>query len=116
MRKLALATAAAAALLFSAPAFTTPALAQADVKVKINSGDGMTRKKVVIRRGGDMERRKVVIRHRGDVERRKVVIRSGDRGRHQGWRHRDSGMTKKVIIRRGEGGSSKTIIKKKTFD
>jgi hypothetical protein len=91
MRKLALATAAAAALLFSAPAFTTPALAQADVKVRINSGDGMTRKKVVIRRG--------------------------DRGRHHGWRHRDSGMTKKVIIRRsGDGGSSKTIIKRKTFD
>jgi hypothetical protein len=107
MRKLALATAAAAALMFSAPAFTTPALAQADVKVKINSGDGdHMRKKVVIRRGGDMERR----RH-GDMERRKVVIRSGDRGRHEGWRHRDSGMTKKVIIKRGEGGS-KTVIKK----
>ena len=33
MKKLALAAAAAAALLFSAPAFTSPALAQADVKV-----------------------------------------------------------------------------------
>ena len=113
MRKLALATAAAAALLFSAPAFTTPALAQgADVKVKIHSGDrDHVRKKVVIRRGGDMERRKVVIRHGGDMERRKVVIRSGDRGRHEGWRHRDSGMKKTVIIKRGEGGS-RTVIKK----
>jgi hypothetical protein len=117
MRKFALATAAAAALLFSAPAFTSPALAQADVKVKINSGDGdHVRKKVVIRRGGDMERRKVVIRRGGDVERRKVVIRTGDRGRHEGWRHRDSGMTKKVIIKRSGEGGSKTIIKKKTFD
>ena len=117
MRKLALATAAAVALMFSAPAFTTPALAQADVKVRINSGDrDHVRKKVIIRRGGDMERRKVVIRHRGDVERRKVVIRSGDRGRHYGWRHRDSGMTKKVIIRRNGEGGSRTVIKKKTFD
>jgi hypothetical protein len=117
MRKFALATAAAAALLFSAPAFTSPALAQADVKVKIKSGDGdgMTRKKVVIRERGDVTRKKVVIRHGGDVERRKVVIRSGDRGRHEGWRHRDSGMKKTVIIKRGEGGS-KTVIKKKTFD
>jgi hypothetical protein len=111
MRKLALATAAAVALMFSAPTFTAPAFAQ-DVKVKIKSGDEGVRKKVVIRRGGDMERRKVVIRHRGDVERRKVVIRTGDRGRHEGWRHRDSGMTKKVIIRRGGEGGSKTVIKK----
>ena len=77
------------------------------MKVKINSGDrDHVRKKVVIRRGGDMERRK-------------VVIRSGDRGRHEGWRegwrHRDSGMNKTVIIKRGEGGS-RTVIKKKTFD
>jgi len=116
MRKLALATAAAAALMFSAPAFTTPALAQADVKVRINSGDrDHVRKKVVIRRGGDMERRKVVIRHGGDVERRKVIIRTGDRGRHNGWRHRDSGMKKTVIIKRGEGGST-TVIKKRTFN
>jgi hypothetical protein len=100
MRKLALATAAAAALMFSAPAFTTPALAQADVKVKINSGErDHVRKKVVIRRGGD-------------VERRRVVIRTGDRGRHYGWRHRDSGMTKKVIIKRGGEGGSRTVIKK----
>jgi hypothetical protein len=120
MRKLALATAAAAALMFSAPAFTTPALAQgADVKVKINSGErDHVRKKVVIRRGGDMERRKVVIRsgdrgrHEGwrNRDEKRVTIRS-DRGRHEGWRHRDSGMTKKVIIKRGEGGS-KTVIKK----
>ena len=117
MRKLALATAAAAALLFSAPAFTAPAFAQ-DVKVKIKSGDEGMRKKVVIKERGDMERRKVVIRsgdrgrHEGwrNRDEKRVVIRS-DRGRHEGWRHRDSGMTKKVIIKRGEGGS-KTVIKK----
>jgi hypothetical protein len=103
MRKLALATAAAAALMFSAPAFTTPALAQADVKVRINSGDrDHVRKKVVIRRGGDMERR------------RTVVIRSGDRGRHNGWRHRDSRMNKTVIIKRGDGRT--TVIKKRSFN
>lgn len=102
MRKFALATAAAAALLLSAPAFTAPAFAQ-DVKVKIGSGDR------------DHMRKKVVIRRGGDVERRKVVIRSGDRGNHYGWRHRDSGMKKTVIIKRGEGGS-RTVIKKKTFD
>ena len=38
MRKFALATAAVAALAFSVPAFTTPALAQG-VTVKIGSGD-----------------------------------------------------------------------------
>ena len=72
MRKFALATAAAVALMFSAPAFTAPALAQdGSVTVKIkNDGDrSVTRKKVVIRHGGDVERRRVVIRH-------------GDRGRH----------------------------------
>jgi hypothetical protein len=119
MRKLALATAAAAALMFSAPAFTTPALAQgADVKVKVKSGDEGMRKKVVIKERGDMERRKVVIRsgdrgrHEGwrNRDEKRVTIRS-DRGRHEGWRHRDSGMKKTVIIKRGEGGS-KTVIKK----
>ena len=98
MRKLALATAAAAALMFSAPAFTAPAFAQADVKVKIKSGD----------RG----------HHRGWGEHRsKKVVIHRDRGRHEGWRHRDSGMTKKVIIKRGGGeGGSRTVIKKKTYD
>jgi|tagenome__1003787_1003787.scaffolds.fasta_scaffold19987181_1 hypothetical protein len=106
MKKIALATVAAAALLFGAPAFTAPALAQADVKVKVKSGDhGMTKKKVVIRHGD-----------RG-YDRKKVVIKHGDRGHHYGWRNRDAGMKKKVIIKRsGEGGSSKTVIKKKTFD
>ena len=106
MKKIALATVAAAALLFGAPAFTAPALAQADVKVKVKSDDhGMTKKKVVIRHGD-----------RG-YDRKKVVIKHGDRGHHYGWRNRDAGMKKKVIIKRsGDGGSSKTVIKKKTFD
>ena len=47
-------------------------------------------------------------RHRDS---RKVVIHS-DRGRHEGWRHRTTGMTKKVIIKRGDHGS-KTVIKKR---
>ena len=116
MRMFALATAAAAALMFSAPAYTTPAFAQADVKVKVKSNDGgMTRKKVVIKHRGDVTRKKVVIRHGGDVARKKVVIRTGDRGRHLGWRNRDAGMKKVIIKKHGEGGS-KTIIKKKTFD
>ena len=47
MRMFALATAAAAALMFTAPAYTTPAFAQADVKVKVRSNDGgMTRKMI----------------------------------------------------------------------
>ena len=94
MKKFALAAAAAAALMFTAPSFTglssTPAEAQTVVK------------------------KKVVIKHGGDV-RRKVVIRSGDRGRHHGWRHRDSGMKKKVIIKHGgDGMRSRTVIKRKT--
>ena len=61
-----------------------------------------------------MVKKKVVIRHGGDV-RRKVVIRTGDRGRHHGWRHRDAGMNKTVIIRRGgDGMRSRTVIKRKT--
>ncbi len=43
----------------------------------------------------------------------KVKIKSGDRGHHYGWRHRDVGMKKKVIIRHGAGGTSKTVIKKR---
>ena len=117
MRMFALATAAAAALMFSAPAYTTPAFAQADVKVKVKSNDGgMTRKKVVIKQRGDVTRKKVVIRHGGDVARKKIVIRSGDRGRHLGWRNRDAGMKKVIIKKRGGEGRSTTVIKKKTFD
>jgi hypothetical protein len=107
MKKLALATVAAAALLFGAPAFTAPALAQADVKVKVKSGGDrhVTKKKIVIRHGD-----------RG-YDRKKVVIKHGDRGHHYGWRNRDAGMKKKVIIKRGgDHGGSKTVIKKKTFD
>ena len=93
MRILALAAATAAALAFTAPAFTTPALAQADVKVKIG------------------ERHHDRGRHEGWRHRevKRVVIHS-DRGRHEGWRHRDRGMHKTVIIKRGNGT---TVIKKK---
>jgi len=115
MRKLALATAAAIALAFSAPAFTAPALAQSTTVVKVRGdGDRVVRKKTVIRHGGDVTRRKVVIRHGGDVERRKVVIRHGDRGRHHGWRHRDAGNRTVIINKRGGEGSSRTVIKRKT--
>ena len=100
MRKFALATAAAMALAFSAPAFTAPAFAQ-DVKVKVKTGDEGMRKKVVIKR-------------HGDVERRKVDIRTGDRGHHNGWRHRDAGNKTVIIKKRGGEGMSRTVIKKKT--
>lgn len=116
MRKFALATAAAAALMFSAPAFTAPAFAQdgtVRVKIKTDGDRSVTRKKVVIRHGGDVERRRVMVRQGGDVERRRVVIRHGDRGRHDGWRHRDAG-NKTVIIKRS-GDGSRTVIKKKTI-
>ena len=102
MKLFALATAAVLAL--SAPAFTTPALAQADVKVKIHSGEGMTKKKVVIRHGD--RGRHEGWRHR-DVK--KVVLHS-DRGRHEGWRHSRHYGASKVVIKRGHG---KTVIKKK---
>jgi hypothetical protein len=94
MRKFALATAAVAALAFSVPAFTAPALAQ-DVKVKVKTGD----------RG----------HHEGWRHRsvKKVVIKHGDRGHHYGWRHRDASVKKKVIIKHGGDGGSKTVIKKK---
>jgi hypothetical protein len=106
MRMLALAAAAAAALAFSAPAFTTPALAQADVKVKVKSGEhGMTKKKIVIRQGD--RGRHEGWRHR-DVK--KVVIHRGDRGRHEGWRHSRHYGASKVVIKKGHG---KTVIKKK---
>lgn len=94
MRKFALATAAAAALMFSAPAFTAPAFAQ-DIKVKIKAGD----------RGHHEGRR-----HR---EVKKVVIHR-DRGHHYGWRHRDAGNRTVIIKRGGERHGSRTVIKKKT--
>ena len=96
MRKFALATAAIAALALSVPAFTAPAAAQ-DVKVRINSG----------------ERHHDGMRHRDGMRRhdsRQVVIHS-DRGRHEGWRHRNSGMNKTVIIKKRGNGT--TVIKKK---
>jgi hypothetical protein len=89
MKKLVLATAAAAALLFTAPVFTgvtTPAEAQTVVK-----------KKVVIKHG----------------DRGRHMGRFGDRGRHMGWRHR--GGSKVVIVKRGGGHhANRTVIKKKT--
>jgi hypothetical protein len=93
MRMLALATAAAAAIAFSAPAFTTPALAQADVKVKIG------------------ERHHDRGRHEGWRHREvKKVVLHRDRGRHEGWRHSRHYGASKVVIKKGHG---KTVIKKK---
>ena len=92
MRKFALATAAIAALAFSVPAFTAPALAQG-VTVKVGSGD----------RG----------HHNGwrhGHHSKKVVIHR-DRGRHEGWRHRNTGMSKTVIVKK-RGDGSRTVIKK----
>lgn len=91
MKKLALATAAAAALLFTAPSFTgmtTPAEAQTVVK-----------KKVVIKHGDRG-------RHHG-----------WDRGRHRGWAHSRHGGKKVVIIKKRGGHHAhegRTVIKKKT--
>ena len=93
MKKLALAAATVAALAFSAPAFAfdgaTPRmqLAQADVKVKVKSGDhGVVKKKVVIRH---------------------------DRGLHRGWSHsRHYGAMKTKVVKKT--GHGKTVIKKKT--
>jgi hypothetical protein len=94
MNKLALAAATAAALMFSAPAFAfdgaTPRmqLAQADVKVKVKTGDH-------------------------GVVKKKVVIRHGDRGLHRGWSHsRHYGAMKTKIVKKT--GHGKTVIKKKT--
>jgi hypothetical protein len=51
-------------------------------------------------------------RHR-DVS-KKVVIKHGDNGHHYGWRnHHEGSVKKKVIIRHGSGGTSKTVIKKR---
>ena len=106
MKMFALAAAAAVALAFSAPAFTTPALAQdASVKVKVKTGEhGMTKKKVVIRHGD--RGRHEGWRHR-DV---KKVVLHRDRGRHEGWRHSRHHGASKVVIKRGP---HKTVIKKK---
>ena len=50
-------------------------------------------------------------RHEGWRHREvKRVVMHSDRGRHEGWRHRDRGMHKTVIIKRGNGT---TVIKKK---
>jgi hypothetical protein len=94
MNKLALAAATAAALMFSAPAFAFDGaaprmqLAQADVKVKVKSGDH-------------------------GVVKKKVVIRHGDRGLHRGWSHsRHYGAMKTKIVKKT--GHGKTVIKKKT--
>jgi hypothetical protein len=92
---LALATAAVAALVFTASAFTTPASAQ-DAQVKVKIG----------------ERHHDRGRHEGWRHREvKRVVMHSDRGRHEGWRHRDRGMHKTVIIKRGNGT---TVIKKRS--
>jgi hypothetical protein len=78
MRKLALAAAA-----------PRMQLAQADVKVKIKSGDHGVRRKVVIR------------------DRRHF-----DRGRHHGWRHGQHHGSRKVVIIK-KHGHGKTVIKKR---
>ena len=97
MKKLALAAAAAATLAFTAPAFAVDGtaaprmqLAQADVKVKVKSGDHGMRKKVVIREGR----------------------RHWDRGRHEGWRHGQHHGSRKVVIIK-KHGHGKTVIKKR---
>jgi len=106
MKTLALAMAAAATLVFTAPSFAASApdrvqLAQADVTVKkvTRSEDGM--------------RKKVVIRHREGGERRmhREVRMHRDYGRHEGWRHRHHDGRRVVIIKKYGGG--KTVIKKK---
>ncbi|HKS63097.1 MAG TPA: hypothetical protein VJT13_15450 [Xanthobacteraceae bacterium] len=89
MKKLALAMAAAAALLFTAPVLTgvtTPAEAQTVVK-----------KKVVIKHGDRG-------RHHG-----------WERGRHRGWAHSRHRAGTKIVIKRGGGHHAhRTVIKKKT--
>src|SRR5947209_4268148 len=98
MRMLVLATAAAAALAFTAPAFTTPAFAQdASVKVKVGERHG--------ERHSDRGRHEGM-RHR---EVKKVVLHH-DRGRHEGFSHSRHGGASKVVIKKGHG---KTVIKKK---
>jgi hypothetical protein len=103
MKKLVLATAALAALAFTAPAFAYDGaakmqLAQADVKVKIGEGRGEGRhegmrhrdvKKVVIHR--DRDRHEGWRRHEGRHE----------GWRHEGRRHHEGGKT--VIIKKREG-------------
>ena len=98
MRKFALATAAAVALLFTAPSFTgvtTPAEAQTTV----------VKKKVVVKHGDRG-------RHMGRYgDRGRHMGRHADRGRHAGWRHSNHGGKKVVIIKKK--GNGKTVIKKK---
>jgi hypothetical protein len=118
MNRLVLAV-AAASLALATPTFaqsnaTGVRLAQADVKIKVRSGEnGVTRKKVVIRHHGDMTRKKIVIRQRGDVVRKKIIVRH-DRGLHRGWTHsRHYGaMRSKVVVKRGP---NTTVVKRKVY-
>ena len=97
MNKLALAMAAVASLAFTAPSYAQNAaperiqLAQADVKVKIRTGEPRMRTKFVVQ-----DRR-----HHG-----------WNRGRHLGWRHAPHyGVNKTVIIKRAP--TTRVIIKKR---
>jgi hypothetical protein len=119
MNKLVLAV-AAASLAFATPTFAQSSatnlkgvqLAQADVKIKVKTGEsGVTRKKIVVRHRGDVTRRKIVIRQHGDVVRKKIIVRH-DRGLHRGWAHsrHDGAMRTKVVVKRGP---NTTIIRKK---
>jgi hypothetical protein len=119
MNKLALVV-AAASLAFATPTFAQGTatnwdgvrLAQADVKIKVKTGEnGVTRKKVVIRHQGDVTRKKVVIRHQGDVTRKKIIVRH-DRGLHRGWTHsrHNGAMRTKLVVKRGP---NTTVIRKK---
>jgi len=123
MKKFALAAVTAAALAFAAPAVAFEGaaaprmqLAQADVKVKIRTGDrGYVRKKVVVRHGDrGYGRKKVVVRYgdRGHV-RKKVVIRQGDRDRRRGWSHSRRGEMKTIVVKKRGNGT--TVIRKKTI-
>jgi hypothetical protein len=108
MNKLALVAAAAMSLALAAPAlaFDSTAsqtdriqLAQADVRMKVESGDknksvvhkNVVRKKIVVRRGGEARRAWAHSRHHDMTTRR-------------------HGVTKKVVIKQKPG---RTVIKKK---
>lgn len=106
MNKLALVV-AAASLAFATPTFAQGTatnwdgvrLAQADVKIKVKTGEnGVTRKKVVIRHQGDVTRKKIIVRH--------------DRGLHRGWTHsrHNGAMRTKLVVKRGP---NTTVIRKK---
>jgi hypothetical protein len=94
MRKFALATAAAAALLFTAPSFT-------GVTAPAEAATTVVKKKVVVKHGDR------------DHMRKKVVVRHGDRGLHRGWSHsRHYGANKKVVVIKKKGNGN-TVVKKK---